>query len=190
MNTCGWGFTLRSMRSILKKVAVISCILVITACGYQLTGKGTHVPPGISSVAIPTFVNQTLEPGIEIPFTQGFLREFLFDSRVKILGRGEADAVMEGVIKSFLLQSVSYNRSGLVMEYQTNVMIDLTLKRKDGEVLWRLNNLSEARWYRASFGEVVPSTGGILNEASKDTAVLETGRFMAERVKSRFFYNF
>jgi outer membrane lipopolysaccharide assembly protein LptE/RlpB len=178
------------LKSILKSVIAVSCVLLVSGCGYQLTGKGTHVPPGISSIAIPTFVNQTLEPGIEIPFTQGFLREFIFDNRVKVLGRSEADAVLEGVIKTFRLQSVSYNRSGLVMEYQTDIIIDLTLKRKGGEVLWRLNNLAEARWYRASFGEVVPSTGGILNEASKDNAVQETGKFMAERVKSRFFYNF
>jgi len=173
-----------------KSFISLSCVLLLSACGYQLSGKKTHVPPGITSLAVPTFVNQTLEPGIEVQFTQGFLREFLFDSRVKILSRSEADAVLEGVIKAFDLQSVSYNRSGFVMEYQTNVIVDLTLKRKDGEVLWRLNNLSEARWYRASFGEVVPSTGGILNEASKDNAVQETGKFMAERVKSRFFYNF
>jgi hypothetical protein len=135
-------------------------------------------------------VNQTLEPGIEIPFTKGFLTEFLFDSRVKILGRSEADAVLEGVIKAFNLQSVSYNRSGFVMEYETNVIVDLTLKRKDGEVIWRLNNLSETQWYRASFGEVVPSTGGVLNEESKDISVRDAGKLVAERVKSRFFYNF
>jgi len=178
------------LRSTVKSFMTVICLFLVTACGYQLSGKGTHVPPGITSLAIPTFVNQTLEPGIEIPFTQGFLREFLFDSRVRISGRGEADAVLEGIIKSFRLQSVSYDRSGFVLEYETIVTVDLALKRKDGEVLWRLNNLSEARWYRASFGEVVPSTGGILNEASKDTAVQETGKFMAERVKSRFFYNF
>jgi outer membrane lipopolysaccharide assembly protein LptE/RlpB len=178
------------LRSKFKSFVIVSCILLLSACGYQLSGTKTHVPPGITSLAIPTFVNKTLEPGIEVPFTQGFLREFLFDSRVKILGRTEADAVLEGVIKAFDLQSVSYNRSGFVMEYQTNVVVDLTLKRKDGEVLWRLNDLSEARWYRASFGEIVPSTGGILNEESKDISVQETGKFMAERVKSRFFYNF
>jgi hypothetical protein len=33
-------------------------------------------------------------------------------------------------------------------------------------------------------------SGGILNEAGKDNAVRETGKFMTERVKSRFFYNF
>jgi outer membrane lipopolysaccharide assembly protein LptE/RlpB len=176
--------------SILKNFITVLCLFFVAACGYQLSGKGTHVPPGITSLAIPTFVNQTLEPGIEIPFTQGFLREFIFDSRVKVLGRNEADAVLDGVIKSFRLQSVSYDRSGFVLEYETIVTVDLTLIRKNGEVVWRLNNLSEARWYRASFGEVIPSTGGILNEASKDTAVQETGKFMAERVKSRFFYNF
>jgi outer membrane lipopolysaccharide assembly protein LptE/RlpB len=178
------------LKPILKKVFMVSCLLLVSACGYQLTGKGTHVPPGISSLAIPTFMNETLEPGIEIPFTQGFLREFIFDSRVKVLGRSEADAVLEGVIKNFRLQSVSYDRSGFVLEYQANVTVGLTLKRKDGEVLWRLDDLSEARWYRASFGETIPSTGGILNEASKNIAVQETGKFMAERVKSRFFYNF
>jgi len=178
------------LRSTVKSFMTVICLFLVTACGYQLSGKGTHVPPGITSLAIPTFVNQTLEPGIEIPFTQGFLREFLFDSRVRISGRSEADAVLEGIIKSFRLQSVSYDRSGFVLEYETIVTVDLMLKKKDGEVMWRLDNLSEARWYRASFGEVVPSTGGILNEASKDTAVQETGKFMAERVKSRFFYNF
>ena len=76
------------------------------------------------------------------------------------------------------------------MEYQTNVIVDLTLKRKDGEVLWRLTNLSEARWHRASFGEVVSSTGGIFNEASKDNAVQETGKFMPSRSKVDFFIIF
>ena len=84
------------MRSTVKSFMTVICLFLVTACGYQLSGKGTHVPPGITSLAIPTFVNQTLEPGIEIPFTQGFLREFLFDSRVRISGRSEADAVLEG----------------------------------------------------------------------------------------------
>jgi hypothetical protein len=63
------------------------------------------------------------------------------------------------------------------------VTVDLTLTKPSGEILWKEDNLTEARWYRASFG-------GVVNEASKNSAVQEIGKFMAERVKSRFFYNF
>ena len=51
---------------------LLLCVLSLPACGYQMVGKETHVPPGLSSVAIPTFKNRTYEPGIEIPFTQAF----------------------------------------------------------------------------------------------------------------------
>src|SRR4030042_1274983 len=94
----------------------LCCLLLLMGCGYQMVGKETHVPPGINSIAIPTFVNQTFEPGIEVPFTQGFLKEFIQDRRVKVVGRNEADSVLEGVIKSFQIYSVSYDRSGIALE--------------------------------------------------------------------------
>jgi outer membrane lipopolysaccharide assembly protein LptE/RlpB len=156
---------------------------LLLGCGYQMVGKETHVPSGLNSVAIPTFVNQTFEPGIEIPFTQAFLREFIQDRRVKVLDRGEADSILEGVIKSFNIYSVSYDQSGFVLEYQTTVVIDLTLKKRDGGILWRENNLSETRWYRAS-------SGVLINETNKATAIQQIGRIIAERVRNRFFYNF
>jgi len=165
-------------------------LVVLCGCGYQLTGKSSHLPAGVTSLAIPTFRNQTLEPGIEVPLTQSFLREFMFDGRVKVLSPNVADTILEGTVKAFWIQSVSYNESGLVQEYQVVVTVDLTLIKSSGEILWKDDNLTEVRWYRASFGEVATSTGGVLSEASKNSAVQELGRFMAERVKSRFFYNF
>ena len=75
-----------------KRYLSIASIIVFTGCGYQMVGKETHVPTGLTSVAIPTFANQTFEPGIEVPFTKGFLREFIQDRRVKVLDRGEADS--------------------------------------------------------------------------------------------------
>jgi outer membrane lipopolysaccharide assembly protein LptE/RlpB len=158
-------------------------IALLLGCGYQLVGKETHVPPGLTSVAIPTFVNQTFEPGIEIQFTQGFLREFIRERRVKVLDRGDADSTLEGIIKYFSIASVSYDQSGFVLEYQTTVIIDLTLKKRTGEVIWKQSDLSETRWYRAS-------SNVLFNEASKGAAVQEIGTFMAQRVRNRFFYNF
>jgi outer membrane lipopolysaccharide assembly protein LptE/RlpB len=167
----------------LKKFLSIICIVLFGGCGYQMVGKGTHVPSGLTSVAIPTFVNQTYEPGIEVPFTQAFLREFIQDRRVKVVDRKEAESILEGIIKSFEIYSVSYDRSGFALEYQTNVVIDLTLKKRTGEILWREKDLLEKRWYRVS-------SNVLINEGNKVAAIQQTGRVMAERIRNRFFSQF
>jgi hypothetical protein len=134
-------------------------------------------------MAIPTFVNHTFEPGIEIQFTQGFLKEFIQDRRVKIVDREVADSYLEGVVKSFSIASVSYNRSGFVDQYLAIAVVDLTMKKRTGEILWKESNLSEKQWYQASSLVLV-------NEANKNAAVQQIGRVLAERIRNRIFYNF
>jgi len=167
-----------------KMMAVMLLTVFFCACGYRMTGKATHLPPGITSIAIPTFSNETYEPGIEIRFTQAFLTDFLRDSRVKVLDRHQADSVLEGVIKSYLTRSVAYDQANLALEYQTTVVVDLVLKKRSGEILWKENRLTEMRWYRTPTGNV------LLHEAARDKALQEIGGLMAERVRNRFFYNF
>lgn len=164
---------------------IISTFLAVffLGCGYQMVGKETHRPLGIFSIAIPTFLNQTFEPGIEVPLTQGFLREFIQDRRVKVVDRKEADSILEGVIKSFQIHSVSYDRSGIAQEYQTTVKLDLTLRKRTGEVLWIQKDLTESRIYRAS-------SNPLLTESNKTSALQSLGRLMAESIRNRFFCEF
>jgi Lipopolysaccharide-assembly len=168
---------------LVKRMLPIIGLVLLIGCGYQMVGKETHVPPSLNSVAIPTFKNQTFEPGIEIPFTQAFLREFIQDKRVNVVGRTEASSVMEGVVKFFTIISVSYNASGFATEYQTNVILDITLKDRTGKVLWQEKDFSETAWFRAS-------SSGLINEANKQAAIQETGKLVAGRIRNRFFYNF
>ena len=153
------------------------------ACGYQMVGKETHVPPGLSSIAIPTFKNKTFEPGIEIPFTQAFLNEFIQDRRVKVVSRAEADSILEGVVTDFIAAAGAYDRSGFVLQYVTAIMVDLSLKDRAGKVLWEEKGVSETQWFRAS-------SIGVTNEAAKQIAIQKTAGIMAERIRNRFFYNF
>jgi outer membrane lipopolysaccharide assembly protein LptE/RlpB len=148
-----------------------------------MVGKETHVPPGLNSLAVPTFKNKTYEPGIEVPFTQGFLKEFIRDRRVNVVDRKGADSVLEGVIKSFSISSVSYDKSGFVLEYEVGVTLDFILKKRTGEVLWEEKNFFENQWFRAS-----PNV--LDNETNKAAALQQIGRFSAERIRNRFFYNF
>jgi len=177
---------LRRRQAELRTFSMLFLIIwigMLLGCGYQMIGKETHVPPGINSIAVPTFINLTFEPGIEVPFTQGFLREFIQDRRVKVVGRNEADSVLEGAIKSFKIYSVSYDRSGIALEYQTTVVIDLTLRKKTGEILWMEKDLSDSRVYRTSSNILV-------SESNKAAAIQSLAKFMAERIRNRFFYNF
>jgi outer membrane lipopolysaccharide assembly protein LptE/RlpB len=162
----------------------IICLVVLAACGYRMVGKETHVPPGLNSVAVPTFKNRTYEPGIEVPFTQAFLKEFILDRRVNVVDRAQADSLLEGIITDFKIYSVSYDRSGLVLVYQTTVTLDLTLKDRTGKVLWEQKDFSETTWFRASSSSI------LINEANKRAAIQETGRLVAGRLRNRFFYNF
>lgn len=166
-----------------SRLLSITCLALLLGCGYQMVGKETHVPPGLTSIAIPTFVNQTLEPGVEVPFTQGFLREFINDKRVRVVDRGEADSILEGVIKSLHIYSVAYDKSGIAIEYQTTVVVDLTLRNRTGDILWKEQDLSETRWYRTSLSV-------LSSESNKSAALQQIGTFMAGRIRSRFFYNF
>jgi outer membrane lipopolysaccharide assembly protein LptE/RlpB len=169
--------------SIWKKILFILCLIQLWGCGYQMVGKETHFPPGLNSLAIPTFKNLTFEPGIEVPFTQAFLREFIRDRRVNVVDRAEADSVLEGSIRYFTMYSVAYDKSGFVLEYQTNAVLDLALKKRTGEVLWEEKGVSETQWFRAS-------SQVLTNEANKAIALQQLGRFVAERIRNRFFYNF
>lgn len=164
-------------------LSLLMWVSVLQGCGYQLVGKETHLPPGIRTLAIPTFVNQTFEPGIEIPFTQGFLREFIQDRRVRVRGREEADSVLEGVIKSFQIYSTAYDRSGVAQEYQLAVVLDLRLRKKNGEVLWVERDLSDSQFYRTS-------ANALMTESNKSAAIQSLARLMAERIRYRFFYSF
>ena len=163
-------------------ITLLSLLLSI-GCGYQMVGKETHVPPGLNSIAIPTFKNKTFEPGIEVPFTQALLREFIQDRRVNVVDRAQADTILEGIITDFRSYSVSYDQSGLVLEYQTNVVLDLILTDRTGKVLWEQRNFSETQWFRAS-------SNVLTSEANKAAVIQQIGRLVAERLRSRFFYNF
>jgi outer membrane lipopolysaccharide assembly protein LptE/RlpB len=124
-----------------------------------------------------------LEPGIEITMTQAFLREFIRDRRVKVVDRMESDSILEGTVKSFGTVSVSYDQAGQALEYQTTIEMDVTLKRRNGEMIWRDKDLIERTWFQTS-----PNV--LINENNKLAAIQQIGQSLAERIRNRFFYNF
>jgi len=90
---------------------------------------------------------------------------------------------LEGVIRSLEIYSVAYDGSGIALEYQTTVVIDLTLRKQTGEIIWKEQGLSETQWYRAA-------SSPIISESNKVAAIQQIGSFMAGRIRNRLFYEF
>ena len=62
-------------------------LLSATACGYHLAGRSTALPPGVTRVAIPTFVNRTNRPQIEQRITEHIIDEMTTRGRLRIVAR-------------------------------------------------------------------------------------------------------
>jgi hypothetical protein len=155
-----------------------------TGCGYRLGGEGFGPSPEIRSIAIPTFINETYEAGIETIVTNALLRELIKDRRVKVVGEDEADAIMEGTVTSLSTSSVAYDPTGVVLEYRTWVSLDVMVKRhKRGEVLWSRRGLTESDVYRVS-------SDVLFTEAEKERAIRKIAEEFAKRIRRRLFEGF
>lgn len=164
--------------------SIILFLLVGTGCGYRLGGEGFGPSPEIRSIAIPTFINETYEAGIETIVTNALLRELIKDRRVKVVGEDEADAIMEGTVTSFSTSSVAYDPTGVVLEYRTWVSLDVMVKRhKRGEVLWSRRGLTESDVYRVS-------SDVLFTEAEKERAIRKIAEEFAKRIRRRLFEGF
>jgi len=80
-------------------VAALLCLLLPGCAGYRLGAIQPHFMEGIHSIAVPTFRNETLIPGIEVLCTDTVIRQIQEDGTYKVASSLEsADAVLEAEI--------------------------------------------------------------------------------------------
>ena len=89
--------------------AVLVAVVALPGCvGYQL---GTMLPPGIRSVHVPTFINQTGEPLVETLATQSTIREFQRDGTLQVRTRKDADAIIEVTLLTMKQEPLRYQQT-------------------------------------------------------------------------------
>ncbi|MBF0170940.1 MAG: LptE family protein [Nitrospinae bacterium] len=157
-------------------------VLVLAGCDYQLVGRGGTLPPGIGSIHLPTLVNRTAEPNMDVRLTQALTQQFLLDGRLKVAGP-QADAVLSGTIVSYLLRPLAYDGANNVTEYQVSLAVDLLFTATaDGKVLVK-QRVADTSQY-----EVTESVAG--SEEARDGAVAVAAQKMAERIVSTIIEGF
>ena len=127
--------TSRPLTTQLPRTALtIVCLLALLAgpgcASYQL---GSMLPPDIRSVHVPTFLNETGEPLIEVETTRAIIRAIQRDGSLLIAGEEDADAVLSVVLTDFHLQALGFDRErrAAANEYRMRIRAQLVLTRRE-----------------------------------------------------------
>lgn len=122
-------------------------LVVSPGCGYTLNHRLSGPFEGAKGgMFVPVFNNDTDEVGAERVFTDALIRELQSRGEVKIAGREDAAAVLEGTVTSISYPETAFTDQGfrglqyyrrLPSEYGVTVDIRLRLlSAKDRRVLW------------------------------------------------------
>jgi len=126
----------------LQRGRVIGCllaILLVGGCGYSFASRSDAFPKDIRTVYIEPFINQTRDVSIDKELTAALRSEFYRRGQLRIVDRADqADGIIAGVVRSFDSHVASVNRNDEVLQYETAMIVDATLRRREpNEIIWR-----------------------------------------------------
>ena len=113
------------MRSNIKTLCILAGLMLVSACGYHLSGTQNTLPPHLKTVAIPVFDNTSSEPDIHRNMTNIIRQSFINDGRLKVVNKDKADLVMKGVLNSYTLKAVSFDVDDVALEYYVALGVDI-----------------------------------------------------------------
>ena len=164
-----------------RLAAGLLAVALLGGCGYSLRG---NLPSHLKTVAVPTFANRTQEPGVENFLTNAVLEAFATIGRLRVVKPGEADAIMEGAVVGYTLQSIAFDPRANVRQYRLLVTMNLTFRDvRRNEVLFSQNNVQERSDFTVA-GAVSDTISR--EEASVRQAAVEIARAVVSRAVERF----
>ena len=150
------------------------------------TVKKSELPSHIKTVAVPAFQNQALRFKIEHRFTEAVMNELIHRGhglRVQSEREG-ADAVIDGVVKSFGFSGVLLDDQGRARVFEVTINAAVTVRdQHDNRVLYDNQNFV----FRGEF-EFANDPRTFFNE--EDPAVLRMARSFAESIVSTLINGF
>ena len=123
-----------------RAFAPAGVVLLLTACGYHTAGHAITLPTNVSTIAIPTFVNNTETYKIEQRLTAAVVREFTTRTHYHIMtaDNSAADATLRGTVFSTYTAPLTYDsQTGRVASMLITVSIKVVLTDQHGKVLYQ-----------------------------------------------------
>ena len=134
-------------------VASLAALFGLAGCGYHTLGAATHLPPDLHTLSVPVFANNTDNYGTETALTSAVIREFNARTPYHVVPKtdADADAVLRGTILKESITPLTYNASTQQSSsFLITMVIAVTLKDRDGRVLYTNNNYVFRQQYQST----------------------------------------
>jgi hypothetical protein len=169
----------------------------IAGCGYSFAERSDAFPNDIRTVYIEPFINQTRNVGLEKELTSALRSEFYRRGQLRVVDSvDQADGIVAGMVRSFDSHVASVNRNDEVLQYETAMIVDASLRRREpNEIIWRSHGTRLTNIYAGSRAAVVTTSSefksGTLNASDvrlmTDIQLTETeNRTMRGQLVERF----
>lgn len=149
------GPIFRPLERGLGKVFLFAILLLSTSCAYRWGENQRSLPGGYRQIFVPIFKNSSMEPGVEIAFTNFFIQEIERAQVARVVERERAEVVLEGEITEVTSSGEQITNEKTILgfsqarQYLLNVVVRVQLKRlSDGKTL-HSGTYSRQRTYKA-----------------------------------------
>ncbi len=178
------------MKITLKAVRAVALLTMLVAVSgftecYKPVTK-SQLPSRIKTIAVPAFQNESLRFKVESRFTDAVINEIVRKGRgLRVQGSREgADAVIDGVIKSFTFSGVLLDDKGRARIFEVEIRAAVTVRdQTENRVLYDNQNFV----FRGEF-EFANDPRTFFNE--EDPAVQRMARSFAESIVSTLVNGF
>ena len=148
-------------------LALAAAALLAGCIQYRL---GSMLPSDVRTVYMPTCVNETTEPLLELDVTRAILSQIQMDGTLRIASEEKADTILDIKLTSFDLDPVGYvaGDSSTVDQYRMLITASFVLRRQsDNSVV--AESPAVVGWYDFDFtGDLTSSKAVALKPASED----------------------
>ena len=94
-------------------------------CGYTVRSA---LPSHLKTLAIPVFVNNTVEFALADDITQAMVAGFLADRHLRIVQERDADAVLRGTVAAYRNQVFGYTSTERATEYEIVLTVQVSFR--------------------------------------------------------------
>jgi hypothetical protein len=130
-------------------------VLVWSACGYSLAGRGSFLPSYVKTIGVPTFVNRTTVFNVETLLTEKVRREFNGRGKYTVLPQPTGvDATLIGEVSSISITPASFSpNTQLASRYVITMSARIELRdNHSNSALWENPSLVYREDYEATSG--------------------------------------
>ena len=166
---------------------LLAVLLSLSSCGYGLTHTGGIVPEGAKNIAIPTFINNTNEPYVDVEVTKAAVNEFVHDGRLNVVSPEAADLILRGKVAKFEMIPQSYDVNSYVQQYYISIVVDISVEDvKAHKIILQEKGLNSV--FVASYAVTI---GNITStKIAKEAAVKQASQDVALTLRSRVLEGF